>query len=37
VSEPGHNAVREAILSLTAECGAGKTISAEQAARAGSE
>jgi len=37
VSEPGHNAVRDAILTLTAECGAGKTVSAEQAARAVSE
>ncbi|KCZ87140.1 DUF3253 domain-containing protein [Hyphomonas johnsonii] len=37
MSEPGHNAVREAILALTAECGVGKTISAEQAARAVSE
>ncbi len=27
------NTVREAILALTAECGPGKTISAEQAAR----
>lgn len=34
MSEPGHNPVRDAILALTAECGAGKTISAEQAARA---
>ena len=34
MSEPGHNAVREAILTLTAECGVGKTISAEQSARA---
>ena len=37
MSEPGHNAVRDAILTLTAECGAGKTVSAEQAARAVSE
>ncbi|MEZ5954420.1 MAG: DUF3253 domain-containing protein [Hyphomonas sp.] len=31
------NAVREAILELTAACGPGKTISAEQAARAVSD
>lgn len=37
MSEEKPNAVREAILSLTAACGAGKTISAEEAARAVSE
>jgi hypothetical protein len=37
VSEEKANPVRQAILDLTAVCGPGKTISAEQAARAVSE
>ncbi len=37
MSEEKANPVRQAILDLTAACGPGKTISAEQAARAVSE
>tara|TARA_R110000796_G_scaffold132780_4_gene248216 strand:+ start:4202 stop:4459 length:258 start_codon:yes stop_codon:yes gene_type:complete len=37
VSEEKANPVRQAILDLTAACGPGKTISAEQAARAVSD
>ncbi|WP_339681131.1 DUF3253 domain-containing protein [uncultured Hyphomonas sp.] len=37
MSEKKANPVRQAILDLTAACGPGKTISAEQAARAVSE
>ena len=37
MSEKKANPVRQAILDLTAVCGPGKTISAEQAARAVSE
>jgi Protein of unknown function (DUF3253) len=37
VSEDKANPVKQAILDLTAECGPGKTISAEQAARAVSD
>ncbi|MEP0315577.1 MAG: DUF3253 domain-containing protein [Hyphomonas sp.] len=37
MSEEKANPVRQAILDLTAVCGPGKTISAEQAARAVSE